>query len=150
MSSITRQFSVESTSNPFESNESYQNRNFYRKKWSFCSFNPSSPESLDKAVEWLKDYTMRYETNPVILTDFDTKIKDSNVDSDKKWITTWNNHYGGYGPGTVDIFRENMDMEKLSFENVDIAKINRQLEIDNRFNWKPMEKENQTSLSDYI
>lgn len=93
---------------------------------------------------------MRYETNPVILTDFDTKIKDSNVDSDKKWITTRNNHYGGYGPGTVDIFRENMDMEKLSFENVDIAKINRQLEIDNRFNWKPMEKENQTSLSDYI
>lgn len=34
-------------------------------------------------------------------------------------------------------------MEKLSFENVDIAKINHQLEIDNRFNWKPMEKENQ-------
>ena len=40
-------------------------------------------------------------------------------------IVAANNHYGGYGPGTVDIFRHNMDMEKLSFENVDIARINR-------------------------
>jgi hypothetical protein len=51
-----------------------------------------------------------------------------------------NNHYGGYDPGTVDIFRENMDM-KLSFENVDLEKINHQLELENRFNWKTREKE---------
>jgi hypothetical protein len=50
-------------------------------------------------------------------------------------IVAANNHYGGYGPGTVDIFRHNMDMEKLSFENVDIAKINRLLEDENSFNF---------------
>jgi len=36
-----------------------------------------------------------------------------------------NNHYGGYGAGTVDIFRKNMDLESLSFENVDTDKIKR-------------------------
>jgi hypothetical protein len=41
-----------------------------------------------------------------------------------------NNHFGGYGPGTVDIFRENMDMEKLSFDKVNIQKINHQLELE--------------------
>jgi len=29
-----------------------------------------------------------------------------------------NNHFGGYGPGTVDIFRENMNMEKLYFKKL--------------------------------
>jgi hypothetical protein len=43
-----------------------------------------------------------------------------------------------------------MDMEKLSFENVDIEKINRQLELENRFNWKSKEKENQTTLTDFV
>ncbi len=61
-----------------------------------------------------------------------------------------NNHYGGYGPGTVDIFRENMDMHKSSFDNVNIEKINHELELENRFNWKPKEKVKQTSLSDFL
>jgi len=65
-------------------------------------------------------------------------------------IVAANNHYGGYGPGTVDIFRENMEMEKLSFENIDIPKVNRQLELENRFSWKQREKENQTSMTDFI
>jgi hypothetical protein len=41
-----------------------------------------------------------------------------------------NNHFGGYGRGTIDIFRENMDMEKLSFDKVNIQKINHQLELE--------------------
>lgn len=65
-------------------------------------------------------------------------------------IVAANNHYGGYGPGTVDIFRENMDMEKLSFDNINVEKINHQLELESRFNWKPKENAKQTSLSDYI
>jgi uncharacterized protein YecE (DUF72 family) len=67
----------------------------------------------------------------------------------KAAIVAANNHYGGYGPGTVDIFRGNMDMERLSFENVNIEKINHQLELENRFNWKPQSKSRQTSLSDF-
>ena len=68
----------------------------------------------------------------------------------KAAIVAANNHYGGYGPGTVDIFRQNMDMEKLSFDNVDVTKINRHLELENRFNWKVKEKAKQTSLSDFL
>jgi len=63
-------------------------------------------------------------------------------------IVAVNNHYGGYGPGTVDIFREDMHMEKLSCENIDTSKIIRQLELENAFNWKLKEK--QTSLTDYL
>jgi uncharacterized protein YecE (DUF72 family) len=68
----------------------------------------------------------------------------------KAAIVAANNHYGGYGPGTVDIFRQNMDMEKLSFDNVDINKINYQLKPENSLNWKSREKENQTTLTDYV
>ena len=41
-------------------------------------------------------------------------------------------------------------MEKLSFENVDIEKINHQLELENRLKWKPQSKSMQTSMSDFI
>jgi uncharacterized protein YecE (DUF72 family) len=58
----------------------------------------------------------------------------------KVGIVAANNHYGGFGPGTVDIFRQGMDMEKLSFENVDIGKINHQLQLENRLNWKVRKK----------
>jgi hypothetical protein len=36
-------------------------------------------------------------------------------------IVAANNHYGGYGPRTEDIFRENIDTQKLSFDNVVIG-----------------------------
>jgi uncharacterized protein YecE (DUF72 family) len=80
------------------------------------------------------------------------KIKDvrQNEKDVKACIVAANNHYGGYSPGTVDIFRENMDMEKISFENIDIPKIIRQSELENRFNWKSTKKENQTSLTDFV
>ena len=67
-------------------------------------------------------------------------------------IVAANNHYGGYGPGTVDIFRQSMDMDKLSFENVDIQKINHQLEIENRFNIGMQSNKNgkQTRLSEFM
>jgi uncharacterized protein YecE (DUF72 family) len=83
------------------------------------------------------------------------KIKDvrQNEKDVKIGIVAANNHYGGYGPGTVDIFRQNIDMEKLSFESVDIAKINRQLDNENRFMFydgKQSKKGKQTSMSDFI
>ena len=55
--------------------------------------------------------------------------------------------------GTVDIFRQNMDMEKLSFENVDITKINRDLQLETRINFADGilgKKEKQTSISDFV
>jgi len=68
----------------------------------------------------------------------------------KAGLVAANNHYRGYGPGTVDIFRENMDMEKLSFDNVDIQKINHQLELENRSDWNLRETESQITLTDFV
>lgn len=71
----------------------------------------------------------------------------------KAAIVAANNHYGGYGPATVDIFRQNMNMEKLSFENVDITKINRDLELETKFNFSGLNLRNndkQTSISDFV
>ena len=68
-------------------------------------------------------------------------------------IVAANNHYGGYGPGTVDIFRQTMGMENLSFSNVDIPKINRDLESEPRYNLsksKYYKKGKQTSISDFV
>ena len=68
-------------------------------------------------------------------------------------IVAANNHYGGYGPGTIDIFRQNMDMEKLSFENVDVAKINRDIRMETTSNFnnrKQSKKGKQTSISDFV
>lgn len=67
-------------------------------------------------------------------------------------IVAANNHYGGYGPGTVNTFREMMDLEPTSIENVDLNEINNQLESENRFNLnlKSSKKSKQTSMSDYL
>ena len=72
-------------------------------------------------------------------------------------IVAANNHYGGYGSGTVDIFRQNMDLETLSFENADITEINRQLNrqlaLETRFAFNRQQlrdKGKQTSMCEYI
>jgi uncharacterized protein YecE (DUF72 family) len=83
------------------------------------------------------------------------KIKDvkQNQKDVKVGIVAANNHYGGYGPGTVDIFRQNMDMEKLSFENVDVGEINRRLSLETKFiSGRHMQDDHgkQTSLSDFL
>jgi uncharacterized protein YecE (DUF72 family) len=68
-------------------------------------------------------------------------------------IVAANNHYGGYGPGTVDIFQQNMGMEKLSFENVDVAKINRDIQMETTSNFnnrKQSKKGKQTSISNFV
>ena len=83
------------------------------------------------------------------------KLKEVNQDEKdvKAAIVAANSHYGGYGPGTVDIFRQNMDMERLSFENVDIPKINRDLELETKFNFNDREqrkKGKQRTMSDFV
>ena len=68
-------------------------------------------------------------------------------------IVAANNHYGGYGPGTVDIFTQQMDMENLSFENVDIAKINLDFDSEPRYNLGSryqVKKSKQTTISEFV
>jgi uncharacterized protein YecE (DUF72 family) len=67
-------------------------------------------------------------------------------------IVAANNHYGGFGPGTVNSFRQRMEMEPLTFENVDLQEIEQQLRMDSRFNinFKSNNREKQTSISDFV
>ena len=80
------------------------------------------------------------------------KETEQNEKDVKVGIIAANNHYGGYGPGTVEIFRQNMDMEKISFENVDIDKVNRELELETTFNLgdRNQGKGRQTTMSDFV
>ena len=51
------------------------------------------------------------------------------------------------------MFPQNMDIRKLSFENVDIAKVNRDLELETRINFGERtqgKKGKQTSISDFV
>ena len=51
----------------------------------------------------------------------------------------------------LKIFRQNMDMRKLSFENVNIPKIIRELELDRlNFSARKSSKGKQTSISDFV
>jgi len=89
------------------------------------------------------------------IRNWDNRMKElkQNGKDVKSGIVAANNHYGRYGPGTVDIFRQNMDMEKLSFENVDIVKISRELELESRINLgerKQIKRGKQTSISDFV
>jgi len=45
----------------------------FSKSWSFCSFTPSIPNSLNKAVGWLREYAQRYSgiDDLIIVSDFD-------------------------------------------------------------------------------
>ena len=70
----------------------------------------------------------------------------------KVGIVAANNHYGGFGPGTVNMFRERMDMESTSVENVDLNEINNQIESENKFNSdsKSTNRGKQISMSAYL
>ena len=80
------------------------------------------------------------------------EVKQNEKDA-KIAIVTTNSHCGGYGSETADTFRENMYLQKLSFDNVNIAKINRQLELESRFNVSDRKQSNkgkQTTLSGFV
>jgi uncharacterized protein YecE (DUF72 family) len=82
------------------------------------------------------------------------KIKDikQNEKDVKIGIVAANNHYGGFGPGTVNMFRERMEMEPMTFENVDLHEINQQIALESRFNMDLISNKRgkQTSISDFV
>jgi hypothetical protein len=65
-------------------------------------------------------------------------------------IVAGNNHYGGFGPGTVNMFRERMYLEPMSVENVDLNEINNQIESKINLDSKSSKSIRQTSMSDYL
>ena len=75
----------------------------------------------------------------------------------KVGIVVANNHFGGFGLGTVNMFRKMMDMKQVTCENVDIQKSNFVKERDQRndASWKESKgvqgrKDRQTTLSDFV
>jgi len=81
------------------------------------------------------------------------KIKEikNNEKDIKTAIVAANNHYGGFGPGTVNIFREMMDMNPIDM-NVDLKKLTQHMVQENSLtrDCKTIKKENQTTMSDFI
>jgi uncharacterized protein YecE (DUF72 family) len=75
-----------------------------------------------------------------------------NEKSIKIGIVAANNHYCGFGPGTVNMFREMVDMDPISFENIDLKDIDNQLGLERnfRFGLDRSNKVKQTRMSDFI
>ncbi len=94
---------------------------------------------IDRAEE-IRRWTEKYK---------DVKRNEKNI---KIGIVAANNHYGGFGPSTVNMFREMMDMESLSFKNVDLQKVNQQITLQSRFDLdsESTKKGKQTSISDFM
>jgi uncharacterized protein YecE (DUF72 family) len=64
-------------------------------------------------------------------------------------IVAANNHYGGFGPGTVNMLREMINLEP-SIDSGEMKEIVNQLKVQNFNNGLiDVEKDNQTTMSDF-
>jgi uncharacterized protein YecE (DUF72 family) len=75
-----------------------------------------------------------------------------NEKSNKIGIVAANNHYGGFGPGTVNMFREMVDMDRICFGNIDLKDIDNQLGLERNFRLgvDRSNKVKQTRTSDFM
>lgn len=64
-------------------------------------------------------------------------------------IVAANNHYGGFGPGTIDIFRQLLGLEEVKWGGEIVAIDDFDKEVDISRN-KRLIKTKQTSLSDFL
>jgi hypothetical protein len=67
-------------------------------------------------------------------------------------IVAANNHYGGYGPGTVNMFREMMNLEPSIIDSMKTKEIVNQLEVNKNFDngLIKSKKDKQTTMSDFV
>ncbi|HJR85715.1 MAG TPA: DUF72 domain-containing protein [Nitrososphaeraceae archaeon] len=67
-------------------------------------------------------------------------------------IVAANNHYGGFGPGTVNMFREMLNLEPKSTEHIDLKEIGNQLHLQEDFDSGSVKrkKDKQTTISDFV
>ena len=67
-------------------------------------------------------------------------------------IVAANNHYEGYGPGTINMFREMMNLEPRNTDSDEIRGIVNQLEVKRNFDNDLVKnkKDKQTTLSDFV
>ena len=74
---------------------------------------------------------------------------DGNLSKVRYSIVAANNHYAGFGPGTVNIFRQLLGLEEVKWGDEYISKDDLVKEDDSSMN-KRVVKPKQTSLSDFI
>lgn len=67
-------------------------------------------------------------------------------------IVAANNHYGGFGPGTVNKFREMLNLEPKSIKHINLKEIGNQLHLqeDSDSGLVKRKKDKQTSISDFL
>lgn len=67
-------------------------------------------------------------------------------------IVAANNHYGGFGPGTVNMFREMLNLETKSIEHINLKEIGNQLHLQEHSDsgLVKRKKVKQTSISDFV
>jgi uncharacterized protein YecE (DUF72 family) len=73
---------------------------------------------------------------------------ESNLSGVKFSIVAANNHYAGFGPGTVNIFRQLLGLEEVKWGEEYISKDDLEKEDDSKMN-KGVIKNKQTSLADF-
>jgi uncharacterized protein YecE (DUF72 family) len=73
---------------------------------------------------------------------------DGNLSKVRYAIVAANNHYAGFGPGTVNIFRQLLGLEEVKWGDEYISKNDLEIDDDSNKN-KRVIKTKQTSLSDF-
>ena len=84
-----------------------------------------------------------------VARNFKKDSNESNLSGVKFSIVAANNHYAGFGPGTVNIFRQLIGLEEVKWEDEYILTDNFEKGVDTSAN-KRMIKTKQTSLSDFL
>lgn len=80
---------------------------------------------------------------------FNAENKEGNLSGVKYAIVAANNHYAGFGPGTVNIFRQLLGLEEVIWGDKYISKEDLEKDDDSNMN-KRVIKTKQTSLSDFL
>ena len=80
---------------------------------------------------------------------FKDENKEGNLSGVKYAIVAANNHYAGFGPGTVNIFRQLLGLEEVKWGDEYVSKRDLEKDDDSNRN-KRVIKTKQTSLSDFL
>jgi hypothetical protein len=78
---------------------------------------------------------------------FKSGINQENLSQVKLAIVAANNHYAGFGPGTVNIFRQLLGLKKVNWKGIDLSM---EEEEKNRSLDTYLRKGKQASLSDFL
>lgn len=80
-----------------------------------------------------------------------TRLKED-AKSLKIGIVAANNHYGGFGPGTVHMFRQMLNLEPKSEDHIDLKEVGNQLELEKNFgnDLIKSKKDKQSTISDFV